>query len=71
MELDLFVVPHICDLLIAQPPSTCFSEHSHLSHLNFADDGIEEAPQEIDILIGSDSYWNIVTVEILRKVEGL
>ena len=70
LELDLFVVPHICDPLIAQPPSTCFSEHPHLSHLDFADDSVDETPREIDMLIGSDSYWNIVTGEILRGSGG-
>ena len=44
LELDLFVVPHICDPLTAQPASARFREHSHLSHLNFADDSADEAP---------------------------
>ena len=70
LELDLFVVPHICDLLTAQPASTCFKEYSHLSHLNFADDSVDGAPREIDMLIGSDSYWSIVTGEILRGSGG-
>ena len=70
LELDLFVVPHICDPLIAQPASTCFREHSHLSHLNLADDSVDGAPREIDMLIGSNSYWSIVTGEILRGSGG-
>ena len=70
LELDLFVVPHICDPLITQPLSTCFSEHPHLSHLDFADDNVDETPREIDMLIGSDSYWNIVMGEILRGSGG-
>ena len=61
---------NICDPLIAQPASTCFREHSHLSHLNLADDSVDGAPREIDMLIGSNSYWSIVTGEILRGSGG-
>lgn len=70
LDLDLLVVPHICDPLTAQPAFSCFKEYTHLSHLSFADDSLDEAPRDIDLLIGSDSYWNIVTRDILRGNGG-
>ena len=63
-------MPHICDPLTAQPSSASFREHSHLSHLHLADNYSDDAPRGIDMLIGSDSYWNIVTGEILRGDGG-
>ena len=59
LELDFFVVPHICNALTAQPASTFFKEHSHFSHLNFADDSVDGAPREVDMLIGPDSHLSI------------
>ena len=64
------MVPHICDPLTAQPASTCFRQYSHLAHLDFADDSVNDAPLEIDMLIGSDLYWSVVTGEILRGSGG-
>ena len=36
LELSLFVVPHICNPLTAQPASNLFRRYAHLSHLKFA-----------------------------------
>lgn len=56
LRLDLFVVPHICDVLTGQPASVHFRRYAHLSHLEFADEGVSNVPLEIDMLIGSDAY---------------
>ena len=54
-ELNLFVVPHICDPLTAQPIRTCAKRYSHLAQLNLADISQDET-LEVDVLIGSDFY---------------
>ena len=68
LELSLFVVPHICDPLSVQPVCTCYQ---HLSGLDLANRYSESEIPEIDLLIGSDTYWDIVTGEIVRGVHGL
>ena len=68
-ELDLFVVPHICDPLTTQTVSTCSKMYSHLSQLDLADISQDET-LEVDMLIGSDCYWEFVTGEIIRGQGG-
>ena len=70
LELSLFVVPHICNPLMAQPASNLFRRYFHLSHLKFADNNEGNASLEVDLLIGSDAYWSIVTGEVLKGTGG-
>ena len=69
-ELQLFTAPSICGPLTVQPISLCVTKYDHLSHIEFVDlsDGISDL--SIDILIGADYYWDIVTGEIKRGREG-
>lgn len=68
-KLDLFVVPHICDPLTMQPINTCLKMYSHLSRLDFADTSQGEM-LEVDMLIGSDFYWEFMTGEMIRGESG-
>ena len=68
-ELDLFVVPHICDPLTTQTVNICSKMYSHLTQLDLADITQEET-LEVDMLIGSDFYWEFVTGEIIRGQSG-
>ena len=70
IELPLLSVPLICKPLSHQPISTCKSSYAHLALLDFADidDGKGELP--IDILIGSDHYWKIVTGKVVQGESG-
>lgn len=65
-ELELFVVPHICDPLMAQSVDVNSSECAHLSQLDLADTMDSRTPMDVDVLIGSDVYWSLVTGEIVR-----
>ena len=67
LEVGLFVVPHICDPLSVQPVRTGYQ---HLSGLDLADRYSENEILEIDLLIGSDVYWDVVTGEIVRGAHG-
>ena len=68
-EVDLFVVPHICDPLTTQPVSMCHKMYSHLSQLQLADTSQDEM-LEVDMLIGSDFYWEFMTGEVVRGQDG-
>ena len=68
-ELNLYVVPHICDPLTTPTVSTCVEMYGHLAHLDIAD--VSQDPTlEVDVLIGSDHYWDFVTGQIIREQSG-
>ena len=67
-NIDLFVVPHICEPLTTQPIDKCLELYPHISGLDQADDPLDET-REIDMLIGSDFYWEFVTGEMVRGEE--
>ena len=67
--LKLFIVPHICDPLTNQTISICTKKYSHLAQLDLADTSHDET-LEVDMLIGSDYYWEFVTGETIRGSEG-
>ena len=67
--LELFVVPHICDPVMTQTTVACVKMYSHLSQLDLADLNQDEATQ-VDLLIGSDFYWEFVTGKTIRGDDG-
>ena len=68
-NIDLFIVPHICESLTTQPIDKYLELYPHISGLDLADDPLAET-HEIDVLIGVDFYWEFVTGEMVRGVEG-
>ena len=70
LELPLYSVSMICEPLSHQPISLCKTTCDHLTPLNLADfdDGGAEMP--VDILIGSDHYWTVVTGEVVHGETG-
>ena len=69
-ELELFVVPFICQPLTTQPIDLCAAKYKHLASLDLADTSSARASMDVDLLIGSDCYWNFVTGEIRRGDAG-
>ena len=69
-RLALFVVPHICDALTAQPISTCTEKYDHLVQIDLADAADGNSQLEVDILVGCDHYWDLVTGKTLRGEGG-
>ena len=61
-EIELYVVLHICDPLTTQDVS--HSKYAHLTHLDLADVPQDRSLQ-VDLLIGSDLYWQFVTGETI------
>lgn len=67
---ELIKVPFICHPLTSQLVDLCVSKYQHLSGLDLADPPSTEAVMEVDILIGSDYYWNFTTGAIRRGDNG-
>ena len=59
--------PVICSSL---PSRINVEEFSHLDGLELADDIEHDGNEEIDVLIGSDYYWTIVTGEMKKGESG-
>lgn len=71
LELQFLTVPLICEPLSGQPISYAIERYPHLSDLELADPVHHSNDNmEINVLIGSDQYWQVVTGNILRGVSG-
>ena len=70
LYLSLVVVPMICEPLVGQPISECLKGNDHLSKLELADIADCSSSLPIDILLGSDYYWEIVTGKVCRATSG-
>ncbi len=70
LELELFTVPSICQPLSAQPIDLCATRYQHLSDLDLADSSNDEPIMEVDVLIGSNYYWDLTTGETCRGESG-
>ena len=68
--VELLVVPHICEPLTAQPVQLCSKTFPHLTPLTLADIYPADTPLDVDMLIGSDFYWQLTTGEIIRGQTG-
>ena len=60
-QLMLFAVPTICEPIACQPVSFCQSDFSHLTGIELADSSDGRESMKVDLLIGSDQYWDLVT----------
>ena len=69
-QLMLFTVPTICEPIACQPISICCSDFDHLSGIELVDSSDGHRSLEVDILIGSDQYWDLVTGETRRGSSG-
>ena len=70
MQLSACSVPLICEPLTRHTLALAKNMYDHLSDLQLADYLTETAPADVDILIGSDQYWQLVTGEVRRGDSG-
>ena len=61
MSLKLYVVPTICEPLVSQPITACIEQNPKFMGLDIADFTHEASRLHVDLLIGSDYYWDLVT----------
>ena len=70
LYLNAYTVPLICSPLGQQSIELARSTYAHLSDIPLADEGGRDSQLEIDLLIGSDYYWQFMTGEIRRGDSG-
>ena len=70
LEIAALVVPLICSPLTSQPITTSGECQEHLLGLELADSADSDDVLEVDVLIGSDWYWNLVTERVIRGKSG-
>ena len=68
--MTALVVPLICNPLTTQPISESGKSYPHLAGLDLADSADVHDCLEVDLLIGSDLYWSLVTGRVEREVNG-
>ena len=71
MSLTLYVVPTICEPLVSQPITACIELNPRLMGLDLADFSDATSSLHVDLLTGSDYYWDLVTRNICRGDGGL
>ena len=69
MKFSAPVVPSICNPLTSQPIDHSSQSYDHLSNLELADSAEMTDAIEVDVLIGSDVYWEFATGEVIRPAE--
>ena len=69
LELEFLVVPLICEALSGQVITCALDNHPHLVGLDLAEIGTGTT-KKVDVLIGSDHYWKVVSGEIVRGSTG-
>lgn len=67
---SLLVVPMICEPLVGQPVSECIEGNPHLASLELADLAKNGSSLTVDILIGADYYWEVVTGRVCKGESG-
>ena len=70
IEMTALVVPCICNPLTAQPIGYSQERYDHLMGLDLSDSANASESLDIDMLIGSDLYWQLVTGSIIRGEHG-
>lgn len=68
--LSLYVVPTICEPILSQPITASVESHDHLLKLELADSADGSSYLPVDILVGCDYYWDLVTGSVCRGVQG-
>lgn len=69
-SLSLHVVPAICEPLSCQPITASIESHGQLMSLDLADSADANSRLPVDVLIGCDHYWELVTGSICRSEKG-
>lgn len=70
LSLTAFVVPTICQPLTQQSTQAAQEQYHHLDGLHLADVNTSDEELEVDLLVGSDQFWNLVTGAVRRGDSG-
>ena len=70
LSLSAFTLPLICQPLQGQPVELAVKNNPCLSGLKLADFCTEGETLGVDILVGSDYYWKLVTGHTIKGAQG-
>ena len=70
MYLTMFTVLTICESIREEPVAYYQQLYTHLSGLELADSSTESSSHEVDVLVGSDFYLDLITGQIRRGAVG-
>ena len=70
MYIKALTIPTICSPTANQAVDVAARSYSHLSDLRLADFCVAESDVDVDMLIGADYFWSIVTGVVRRGEEG-
>ena len=69
VEVTLLTIPLICEPLVSNSPDSYISRCDYIRTQDLADP-VVEGEVNVDILVGLDHYWDLVTGETVRVNEG-
>jgi len=69
-QLSSYAAPMICEPFTCQPVAYCQVKYQHLAGLAFANSSNGQEQLEVDILIGCDQYWSLITQETRQGESG-
>ena len=64
------MVPFVCSPLTSQPIDASGEAYEHLVGLELADSANSSDVLEVDVLVGSDWYWSLVTGRVIKGKTG-
>jgi len=70
INMTAYSVPVICSPVIKQTVIEAQQKYNHLSNLQLADPITGNENAHIDVLIGSDQYWKLVTGCVIKGEQG-
>ena len=70
MLLSLYAIHTICEPLVSQPIDVCVTQTKQFKSLDLADSSDGNSNLPVDLLIGSDYYWDLVTGSICKTDGG-
>ena len=70
LKMAALTVPFVCNPVTCQPTQQAMETYEHLLGLELADSAEPEEELQVDVLVGSDVYWSLVTGDVRRGRKG-
>ena len=70
MRMSFLAVPSICEPISGQAFTYAIDTYKELESLKFSDYSQGDGDVNVDILVGLDQYWNLVTGEVVHCLNG-
>ena len=70
VELKMSTMKDVCDPVQRQPITPCQHMYPYLSGHKLANSGDSTTQLQVDVLIGSDHYWSLITGRVMKGPSG-